>query len=221
VVNIITKQGADVDGLQAKAGVGNYGQVRADAVFGKRYFDLDMLVWGSVYRSSGEQRNVADERKGEGPYDMPLDEVRLGRIGTPPTYDFGLQLSCKGLRFLYDTHFSQVVAPFTITSLALSYDHDRYRTYNGLLPGFSTASRHAELSYEWYMGKVQWKVSATYDKSDLTRYQVINDETMPTLGTALGLPEEMSAVFAYYGGISRYVNGQEQDYGAQLKGNYS
>ena len=221
VVNIITKQGADVDGLQASVGAGNYGQVRADAIFGKRYFDLDMLVWGSVYRSSGERRNVVDERKGESPYDMPVDDVRLGRIGTSPTYDFGLQLSWKGLRFLYDTHFSQVVAPFTMTSLALSYDHDRYRTYNGLLPGFSTASRHVDLSYQWSTGKVQWKASATYDKSDLTRYQVINDEAMPTLGAAIGLPEDVTSVFAQYGGISRYVNGQEQDYGVQIKGNYS
>jgi iron complex outermembrane receptor protein len=195
--------------------------MRGDAVFGKRYFDLDMLVWGSVYRSSGERRNVVGERSGESPYSMPVDDVRLGRIGTRPTYDFGLQLGWKGLQFLYDTHFSQVVAPFTMASLALSYDHDRYRTYNGLLPGFSTASRHADLSYQWSMGDVKWKAAVTYDKSDLTRYQAINDEPMPTLGAAIGLPEDITAVFAQYGGISRYVNGQEQDYGAQLKGNYS
>ena len=221
VVNIITKQGADVDGLQAKVGAGNYGQLRADAVFGKRYFDLDMLLWGSVYRSSGERRSVVGERIDESPYGMPVDDVRLGRIGTRPTYDFGLQLSWRGLQFLYDTHFSQVVAPFTMTTLALSYDHDRYRTYNGLLPGFSIASRHADLSYQWSTGNVHWKAAVTYDKSDLTRYQAINDEPMPTLGVALGLPDDITSVFSQYGGISRYVNGQEQDYGAQIKGNYS
>ena len=221
VVNIITKQGADVDGLQAKGGLGNHGQVRADAIFGKRYFDLDMLVWGSTYRSSGERFNVAGERVGESPYPMPVDNVRIGRVGSRPTYDFGMQFGWKGLQFLYDTHFSQVVAPFTMTSLALSYDHDRYRTYNGLQPGFGTASRHADLSYQWSLGNVQWKAAATYDKSDLTRYQVINDAPMPTLGVAIGLPDDVTTVFANYGGISRYVNGQEQDYGLQLKGNYS
>ena len=221
VVNIITKQGADVDGLQAKVGAGNYGQIRADAVFGKRYFDLDMLVWGSLYKSSGEKYDVTDERIDESPYGMPVDEVRIGRIGKRPSYDFGLQLSWKGLKLLYDTHFSQVEAPFTMTSLALSYDHDRYRTYNGLLPGFSTASRHADLNYSHQLGNVQMKYAVTYDKSDLTRYQVINDEAMPTLGMALGLPEDVTQVFTHYGGISRYVNGQEQDFGAQVKGNYS
>ena len=221
VVNIITKQGPDVDGLQAKVGAGNYGQIRADAVFGKRYFDLDLLVWGSLYHSSGERRDVTNERIGDTPYPMPVNEIRIGRVGSKPTYDFGLQLGWKGLQFLYDTHFSQVVAPFSMTSLALSYDHDRYRTYNGLKPSFSTRSQHADLSYQWSTGNVQWKAAVTYDKSDLTRYQVINDYPMPTLGMAIGLPDDISAVFSQYGGISRYVNGQEQDYGVQLKGNYS
>ena len=103
VVNIITKQGADVDGIQAKVRAGNYGQIKADAVFGKRYFDIDLLLWGIVYRNSGEWR----------------DTVRIGRIGNRPSYDFGLQVGYKGLQFMYDTHFSQVVAPFTMTSFAL------------------------------------------------------------------------------------------------------
>ena len=223
VVNIITYQGADVDGLRAKAGVGNYGQVRADAVYGKRYFDLDILLWGSAYRSSGERYDVTSERIDESPYGMPVADVRLGKVGKRPTYDFGLQLGWKGLQFFYDTHFSQVTAPFTMTTLALSYDYDRYRTYNGLMPGFSTASRHADLSYQWSMfnNKCTMKAVLTYDKSDLTRYQAINDEPMPTLGKALSLPDYVIDVFGWYGGISRYVNGQEQDYGAQLKGNYS
>ena len=221
VVNIITKQGADVDGLHAKAGVGNYGQLKGDLVLGKRYFDLDMLVWGSIYRSSGEKYDVTNERKGETAVVMPVDHVRIGQIGTMPSYDFGLQLGYKGLQFLYDTHFSQVVSPFTMTTLALSYDHDRYRTYNGFLPGFSTISRHADLNYQFSLLNSQFKIALTYDKSDLTRYQIINDNAMPTLGDAINLPEDVSSVFAKYGGISRYVNGQEQDYGIQFKGNHS
>ena len=230
VVNIITKQGADVDGLEAKAAAGNHGQVRADALFGKRYFDIDLLLWGSVYRNSGEKYDVTNERLDErreydtedsGQFDMAVDNIRIGRIGQRPTYDFGLQLGYKGMLFMYDSHFSQVVAPFTMTALALSYDHDRYRTYNGISPSFATYSRHADLSYQNTLFDVQWKVSATYDKTDVTRYQVINDNPMPTLGIALELADVVSDIYAENGGISRYVNGQEQDYGLQLKGNYA
>lgn len=220
VVNIITKQGAEVDGLQARAAAGNYGQVKSDVILGKHYFGLDLLVWGSAYRSDGELYNVTNERVGESPYSMPVDNVRIGRIGNQPTYDFGLQLGYRGLQFMYDTHFSQVVAPFTITSMALSYDHDRYRTFNGLKPCFGTYSRHADLSYSHQVGNLNLKYVATYDKSDLTRYQVINDEPMPTLGMVLSIPDNMNTVLTNNGGIFRYVNGQEQGYGFQLKGNY-
>jgi iron complex outermembrane receptor protein len=223
VVNIITKQGADIDGLQARAAAGNNGQIKADIVLGKRYFDLDMLVWGSAYRSSGERYDVTNERIGESPYGMPIDHVRIGRVGNQPTYDFGIQLGYRGLLFMYNTHFSQVEAPFTLASMALSYDHDRYRTYNGLLPCFSTSSRHIDMSYQFSAldSHLSTKVALIYDKSDLTRYQVINDMAMPQLGMTLSLPEDVTTVFANYGGISRYVNGQEQNYGVQLKSNYS
>ena len=221
VVNIITKQGADVDGIQAKMGVGNYGQIKADALFGKRYFDIDLLIWGSVYRNSGERRDAPDDRATESSYRMPYDHITIGRIGNRPTYDLGVQLGYKGLLFMYDTHFSQVVAPFTMSSLALSYDHDRYRTYNGLLPSFSTSSQHADLSYQWSMVNVQWKVAATYDKSDLTRYQVLGDEPVDVLTLSLPLPTYMIQAFDSCGGLSRYVNGQEQNYGFQLKSNYA
>ena len=173
VVNIITKQGAEVDGLQAKVSAGNYGQVKVDAIFGKRYFDIDLLVWGSGYRNSGER--YGDEF------------VRLGRIGNHPNYDFGLQLGWKGFQFMYDTHFSQKVAPYTMTSMAKSYDRERF----------------------------------TYDKSDYTRYQAISDSPMPNLAYALDLNEVQDSLLNIYGGISRYMNGQEQNYGFQVKGNYA
>ena len=207
VVNIITKQGAEVDGLQAKVSAGNYGQVNVDAIFGKRYFDIDLLVWGSGYRNSGER--YGDEF------------VRLGRIGNHPNYDFGLQLGWKGFQFMYDTHFSQKVAPYTMTSMAKSYDRERYLSYNGLKPSFSSTSHHADLSYSHLLGNLNLRYALTYDKSDYTRYQAISDSPMPNLAYALDLNEVQDSLLNIYGGISRYMNGQEQNYGFQVKGNYA
>ena len=49
VVNVITKQGADVDGVEARAGIGNYGQLEGGLVFGKRYFDLDIIILSLIH----------------------------------------------------------------------------------------------------------------------------------------------------------------------------
>ena len=217
VVNLITKKGADVDGIKVKAGLGNYGQVKADVLFGKRYYDLDLLVWGSVYRASGELRDMPDI------WDMGYskDAVTVGGIGKKPSYDMGATLRWKDLLFMYDTRFSQVRSPYTVSTSALAYDYDRYRTYNGLHPGYATGSHHASLKYGRQFGKVTLDGALSYDNADLTHYQVISDDTVPHFAELLNLDSTLAEIFSKHGGTSRYINGQEQSYGAQLKGDYN
>ena len=116
VVNIITKQGADVDGIWAKAEGGNHGQLRGDILLGKRYFDLDVLAWLSVYHSKGEQRTVGEEHQSNivwGDTIFPVNTISIGRVGSRPNYDAGVQLTLKGWSLLYNVRYSQVVAPYT------------------------------------------------------------------------------------------------------------
>ena len=217
VVNIITKQGGDVDGVFAKVGAGNFGQIRGDLLYGKRYFDLDLLIWGGLYKSSGETRRVEPN---DVVYLTTTDEVKIGRIGNKPSYDFGIQLKWKDLQFFYETNFSEVVAPFGMTTLAKPYQYDKYRTFNGIAPSYATNSHHADISYQHKVGKVNLRGSVTYDNSDLTHYQVIYDLPLPGFAQAMGLSNELAAVFTQ-NGISRYINGQEDTYGIHLKGDLS
>ncbi len=221
VVNIITKQGADVDGIKVKAGVGNYGQMRGDLIFGKRYFDLDLLVWGSIYKNSGEEKKVEEERMDEDIYIMPLDHFTTGRIGNKPSHDIGIQMKWKDLQFLYDAQFSQVIAPFTISTLAKTYDWDRYKTFNGHSPSYSTESHHVDLSYSRQFDKLYLKGNIAYDNSNLSHYQVISDNSFAELGRLMGLAEDDPNNIFANPGIYRYINGQEQNYSFQLKGDYS
>ena len=221
VVNIITKQGADIDGIKVKAGVGNYGQMRGDLIFGKRYFDLDLLVWGSIYKNSGEEKKVEEERMDEDIYIMPLDHFTIGRIGNKPSHDIGIQMKWKDLQFLYDAQFSQVIAPFTISTLAKTYDWDRYKTFNGHSPSYSTESHHVDLSYSRQFDKLYLKGNIAYDNSNLSHYQVISDNSFAELGRLMGLAEDDPNNIFANPGIYRYINGQEQNYSFQLKGDYS
>ena len=221
VVNLITKQGADIDGVKVKAGVGNYGQMRGDIILGKRYFDLDLLVWGSLYKNNGEEMKVPEERFDEDIYVMPYDNFKIGRIGNKPSHDFGLQLKWKDLQFLYDARFSQIVAPFTMSTLAKTYDWDRYKSMNGYSPSFATTSHHVDLSYSRQFSKLYLKGNIAYDNSDLTHYQVLLDTEFPALGTLLGFEVDALDNIFNYPGLFRYINGQEQNYSVQLKGDYS
>ena len=215
VVNLITKQGADVDGVEMKVGAGNYGQFSGNLLFGKRYFDLDLLVWGSIYRNSGEERDY--QARTDLVTNAP-DKITIGRIGDKPSYDFGIQLNWKGLQFLYDTHYSQVVSPFTMTTLANSYRRDEYKTFNGVLPSYASKAHHADLSYSHKFGKLNLKGTLLFDNSDLTHYQVLNEGPLEDLGSILGLPASMDSLFQKSTGSARYINAQEITYGANVKG---
>ena len=218
VVNIITKQGADVDGVKVKAGLGNYGQKHLEMIFGKHYFDLDVLFWGSIYHNTGETMYAPAEMAYDN-YGIPYPTVTVGRVGNKPSFDFGLQLKYKDLQLLYDTHFSEIVAPYSMSTMAKSYDHDRYRKIEGYSPSFASKSHHADLSYGWKLGNVNMKGVLTYDNSELTHYQVIADFPFKELGWIYGSSDSVT-VFDN-AGLFRFMNGDEQNIGVQLKGDFS
>ena len=218
VVNLITKKGADVDGVKIRAGGGNYGQLKGDIVFGKRYYDLDVLLWASLYRASGQER---DTPVSESMTNYDGSKVTVGGIGRKPSYDLGLTLRWKDIMFMYDTHFSQVRSPYTISTAASPYSYERYRTYNGLHPGFATNQHHASLKYSRQLGKLTLDGNLDYDNGDLTHYQVISEDTLMGFGEMMSLDESLTKLFDEHRGMSRYINGQEQTYGAQVRGDYN
>lgn len=217
VVNLITKQGADVDGVKVKAGIGNYGQKRLDIIFGKHYFDLDVLTWGSIYHNTGETMQAPPEMKYDD-YGIPYPTVTIGRIGNKPSFDFGVQMKYKGLQLLYNTHYSQVVAPYSMSTMAKSYNYDKYRKINGNSPSFSSKSHHADLSYSRTLGNVNLKGVVTYDNSELSHYQVIADFPFQEFGWIYGTTD--STMFDKPG-LFRFMSGDEQNIGLQLKGDFN
>ena len=221
VVNLITKQGADVDGLQLRAGLGNYGQYHGDAVFGKRYFDLDILLWGSFYAVKGQKVFVSKEDTGLGQTYGQDGDITIGRIGPKPSYDIGTSIKYKNLQLLYNIHYSQVQSPMTMTYLFSPYEADKYKTHYGTGPGYSTMSHHADLSYGQQLGNVYLKGSVTYDNSDLSHYQVITDWKVPGLTSLLPIPGTGKTILQEYPeGLSRYITGQEHTFGGKIQGDW-
>ena len=219
VVNVITWQGADIDGIEVHAGAGSYGQLKASMMLGKRYFDLDLLIWGSLYKAKGQKIYVPDEETGlkrEG------GDAIVGGIGPKPSYDVGAQLKYKNLSFLYNAQFSQIISPMTINVLFTPYDYDKYRSFNGIKPSFATLSHHGELNYGQQLGNVYLKGTVTYDNSDLTHYQVISDNPAASIIPSLPIPDDLKkTLINSNGGLSRYLNGQEHTIGGKIQGDWS
>jgi len=219
VVNLITKQGADIDGLKARAGIGTYNQYHGDLLFGKRYFDLDIMIWGSFYQAKGQRVSVDKADTG-----MRLSggDITVGGIGDKPSYDFGVSLKYKDLKFFYNTQCSEIQAPMTMTHTFSPFDVDKYKTFYSVRPSHYTLSHHADLSYGRQLDNVYLKGQIAYDNSDMTQYQVISDIALPGFSAILPLPATSKALMAdTVGGIARYISGQEHTFSAKVQGDWS
>ena len=218
VVNVITKQGADVDGIEARAGVGNYGQLQGGLVFGKRYFDLDIMVWGHLYKSKGEYVYISLEDTG---MKMTDGNINIGGIGPKPSYDTGIQMKYGNLQFFYNATFSQVISPFTMTYTFSPYTREKYHTFDGYSPSFATRSQHTNLSYGQQLGNVFLRGTVSYDNSDLTHYQVLNEPETSVMLDVLPIAEDVKKRMDGSPGISRYINGQEHTISGKVLGDWT
>ncbi len=193
--------------------------VKASMMLGKRYFDLDLLIWGGLYKAKGQKIYVPDEETGlkrEG------GDALVGGIGPKPSYDVGAQLKYKNLSFLYNAQFSQIISPMTLNLLFTPYDYDKYRSFNSIKPSFATLSHHGELNYGQQLGNVYLKGTVTYDNSDLTHYQVISDNPAASIIPSLPIPSALKeTLYNSDGGLSRYINGQEHTIGGKIQGDWS
>ncbi len=219
VVNIITKQGADVNGIDIKAAAGNYGQLRGDVVVGKRYYDLDILAWASAYGNKGEKREVNELHWGHNLEGNLFKEATIGWTGEHPSYDIGAQLKLNGWHLLYNWRFSQTVAPYTLGAAGDTYDHGRYRTFNGMSPSYATGQHHAELGYSHQAGPIHLSYAATFDQSDVTRYHVVTEAPDTELASSFQYDYENGDYESP--GLFKYVNGKDENYGLQAKASYS
>ena len=218
VVNLITKQGIDIDGFRARVGVGDYGQLRADINMGKRLFDLDFAIWGSLYKANGQRVYVTKEETGY-PTMTQGGDVIVGGFGNKPSYDFGATLSWNNLQMMYSSRFSEAISPFTASYTYHPYDIEKYRTFNGIRPSTTNQTHHTEVSYQIHSDHLYLRGTVSYDNNDLTRYQVFSENPIQ-LSDSIAIPyeSELGLLMAYYPGVFRYVNGQEKNLGFQLKG---
>lgn len=218
VVNLITQQGIDIDGIRAQVGVGDYGQVKADINMGKRLFDLDFAIWGSLYKANGQRVYVTKEETGY-PTMTQGGDVIVGGFGNKPSYDFGATLSWNNLQMMYSSRFSEAISPFTASYTYHPYNIEKYRTFNGIRPSTTNQTHHTEVSYQIHSDHLYLRGTVSYDNNDLTRYQVFSENPIQ-LSDSIAIPyeSELGLLMAYYPGVFRYVNGQEKNLGFQLKG---
>lgn len=174
VVNIITKDGMDVDGMEVNVAGGMYGEVKADVLIGKRFMTLDVMAWGSVYYSDGQRVYIPAE-KAIGKYNHD-GYGYLGAYNRKPSYDYGAIIKWNDFKLMFNQRYGKMVDPFSsVVNLGETYDYRKYMTFIGEGPGASFASTHADLSYQKSWGNFALDVAANLDFASFSIYTAAGD----------------------------------------------
>ena len=217
VINIITKDAAEVDGLKVKASVGNFGQLKGDLLFGKRYMNLSLLAWANIYCSKGESFQVGYDDQ---PYALIPNPgtVTIGAYNQQPSHDVGVTLQWEDLTFTFSNSLSKTVAPYSMSMMFTAYDYDKFGVFNGNKPGFGTLSNYLDLKYEKSFGNWGLSASVSYDSSTQQQYQVAGDLT--AVGYYLIPTATVDTVYTGPAVFQNHIWG-EHTLGGHIQGSYS
>lgn len=189
VINIITKDSNDINGMKVKASLGNYGQAMGDFLFNKTFMGVSILAWGNIYNASGQKvySDAADQKYGLIP---TSGDIIIGGYNHLPSYDIGMKLGINNFNITYNRRFAKTVSPLTVGIGFTPYSYKRYNDINGNLPGNAVTSQFAEVSYGRQNGRLSWLASAYLDTQTQQRFQIGGD-TVPDLG-------DLTTIFPYF-----------------------
>lgn len=215
VVNIITKNGSDVDGMKASYGMGNYGQYKADLIFGKRFTDTDIIGWCSFYQSDGE-KVYEDKKDGHG--FLPLSgNITLNGFKEYPSLDVGFKFQWKNFYAMYNYQQSKMIPTYSMSVFRAPYSYEKYRSIDGMKPGHGHAINRGELGYKGNLKNVNIN-AALYIDVEETNYYDVSGDTIPPVSTfpIEGTDESITPTI----GCSQSVNTHGYLYGMSVKANY-
>lgn len=215
VVNIITKNGNEVNGVKGKYGYGSYGTHRADFIAGTTLLDADVMAWASLYTSQGERIGIP---KNTG-YSMTKHDgyVYIGGYKEKPSYDIGCTLKYKDFNFMFNMKNGKQVPQYSW--YGETYDYDAFRTMDGAKPGYTVDEKHLELGYTKQLGKVNLNVSAYGDWFKVQDYMPVSDSVQIPVYNDNGdvVIVDGKPVFEVFKGVMQYLNFQEYTIGAMAK----
>lgn len=221
VVNIITKNGHDVDGISVRTGIGSFGTYKAELLAGISGANMDFLSWASVYSSEGEKIHYTESSTGVWRY-YPLDgNIYINGFNRKPAYDIGCITQWGGHWKLYlNLQHAKMQPVYSYVAVKAPYSYEKYRRINGEKPGNSRTTLRGELQYNRQWSK--WSLDATlYADLDRQMNYEADGDSLPD-GFFIIPPEgEVLDSLAAKKGFFQMVGWNDYAYGINVKGSCS
>ena len=187
VVNLITKEGRDIDGLEFGAGYGSGDAFKSYALFGKNLMESDLFIWAGIYSSNGYKHTIGKDS----PYAfglVPTDGyLYVDGYNHKPAYDFGFTYQWNKWKFMFNQQHSKRTFAYTNMYFVSTYDYHQYDDINGERPGRGTETTRGNLQFNSHIGKVEVQASAFVDYERVNIYSILGD-TIPSFLADVGIP---------------------------------
>lgn len=212
VVNLISKEGRDVDGFQFSAGYGSGNAFKSSAQFGKNTLGNDLFIWAGIYSSDGYKYEIGKDS----PYAygiVPRDGyLYVDGYNRKPAYDFGLTYSWDKWKFMFNQQYSKRTFTYTNMYFPTTYDYQKYDDISGNRPGRGTETIRGDLQFNSHIGKVDVEASGFVDFERVQLYSVLGD-SIPDFAANIEFPilEDEGITSPIYASNGVFLNQSFQD----------
>ncbi|MBP5484383.1 MAG: TonB-dependent receptor [Bacteroidaceae bacterium] len=163
VVNIFTKDGANLSGSSLKVSGGMFGQFGASFMYGQGDLHKEFAFWAAVTSSRGERIDV----NGKTNY--------LGGFNGLPAFDLGMKARWGDVNLAVTANHSKPVPRYMLISFDEPYAYDDYDSNDGEHPGLSHLSVNVDLDYNHNFGRVTLGANAYAHYEQRQIYNVMGD----------------------------------------------
>ena len=221
VVNIITKEGKDINGTSVSLGIGSFSTYKADFLVGKNSPGYDFIGWASMYSSEGQQIFYPQGATGVWRVFDRDGSVYLNGFNRKPAYDIGCIFQWNNHWKASFTHqHAKMQSPYVYVVIKAPYTYEKYRRINGQKPGHSRTSTRGELQYSNRWKDYSLDVRAYFDADRQINYDVGGD-TLPDGLYVPFAPDEIMDSVGAKSGFFQMNAWEEYTYGFSVRNGYS
>jgi iron complex outermembrane receptor protein len=179
VINIVTKNPKDFNGVEAKIGAGNYGQKKAAVVAGYDLKDLgSFLASGTIFQSDGQVINSAASPNPQAP--GQTGGIWMNGFRANPSYDLYLKYDWQDFGLKVSRRYAHMLEQRSSTGTTgqIYPDINQWAQMNGETPGLSSEFDDYEVSYAPTLAGYTWTTRLYVDDSQLDVNLVSNTATL-------------------------------------------
>ncbi len=151
VINVVTKDAADIDGVEVSSGFGSYDTQEYDILFGKTLYGVDITGSAAYFNTNGLSETIKEDKIAGSPISLSPGDTDDSRN----KLDLNMKLAYKGLTFT-GKYMNKDTEQFVGPSFILVDEGDNFFNY-----------AMADLRYKWEIGdKLTVTPRVYYDQYD-------------------------------------------------------